>query len=446
MDDFADKRGRRLQGVSLEEQRIGVMYWNLMKGWFADRWDKLFPRGMRRSSALPFLVIAAFVALPSLGYYLHRRGRFSTLKRQIKGEQQGPAVPIARPGGIEPLVLTRTLTLGSNMPEFRSVTLLPGLGMDVLQLTASLPERGEMQLLVAPTAEDLVSGTAPERTGVNDSHGALEAPWGGLLIGMPTPVGTTIRTIWRGNAIEVPSDGVDHHSSSGGLLAMLSTDTAGMTTQPQGEVALAAFHASDFNQHWLSKTDVSVNVTLGPRTLDLTVTAKNVGDQPEPMGVGWHPRFAVPSGDRDGVELRLPMGEQMELADAAQGVPSGRFGVPAAAVQRLQGHSARLGREDLDVTLVNLKPALLDSGTAAEMRDPSSHFGLRMSADSASIEALRVSSPAGQKYVSLGTQTNFDDPFGREWSGGSGPGIAIVQPGQSLQWKVRVEIFAIAPP
>ncbi len=422
------------------------MYWNLIKGWFVDRWDQRFPRGLRRSSTLPFLVIVTLVALPSLGYYLHRRGRFSILKRQIKGEQQGATGSIARPGGVEPLVLTRTLTLGSNMAELRSVTLLPGLGMDVLQLTASLPERGEVQLLEAPTAEDLVSGTASARTGVNDAHGALEAPWGGLLMGMPTPVGTTIRTSWHGKALEVPSDGVGGNRSSGGLLTLLSTDTAENTTQPQGEVTDATFHASDFNQHWPSRTDISVNVTLGPRTLELTVTAKNVGDQPEPMGIGWHPRFVIPSGDRDRAEVRLPLGEQMEFATAAQGIPSGRFGVPAAAVQRLQGHSGRLGRDSFDVTLTNLKPALMDSGTAAEMRDPVSHFGLRMAVDSPSIQALRVSSPAGQKYVSFGAQTNFDDPFGREWAGCSGPGIAVLEPGQSLQWKVRVEIFAIAPP
>ena len=421
------------------------MYWNLVKGWFRDRWDRLFPRGLRRSSALPLLILAALIALPSLGYYLHMRGRFSTLKRQIKGEQQAPAGAVAHPGGIEPLVLTRTLTLGSNMPEFHSVTLLPGLGMDVLQMTASLPERGEVQLLAAPTAEDLVTGAASARTGVNDSHGALEVPWGGLLLGMPTPVGTTIRTAWKGDAIEVPSDGADSNSSSGGLLAPLSTDMTETTTQPQGEVTLATFHASDFNQHWLSKTDVSVNVTLGPRTLDVTVTAKNVGDQPEPMGIGWHPRFNLPSGDRNGAEVRLPLGEQLEFANTTGGVPSGRFVTPAAAIQRLQGHSARLGKDGLDVTLTNLKPALLDSGTTAEMRDPASHFGLRMSADSASIQALRVTSPAGQRYISLGTQTNYDDPFGREW-GTSGSGITVLLPGQSLQWKVRVEIFAITTP
>ncbi len=422
------------------------MYWTLLKRWFVDRWDQVFPRGLRRSSALPLLVVLAVIALPGLGYYLHMRGRFSTLKRQIKGEQQAPVGLIARPGGVEPLVLTRTLTLGSNMPEFHSVTLLPGLGMDVLQITASLPNRGEVPLLVAPTVEDLASGTVSARAGVNDAHGSLEVPWSGLLMGMPTPVGTTIRTNWRGNLIEVPSDAVDSTNSSGGLLALLSTDTAGTTTEPQGEVMQATLHASDFNQHWLSRTDVSVNVTLGPRMLELTITAKNVGDQAEPLGIGWHPRFRIPSGDRDGAEIRLPMGDQVEYANAAQGIPSGKFGVPGSAVQRMQGHSARLGRDGLDATLANLKPALLDSGTAAELRDAASHFGLRMYADSPSIQELRVSSPAGQGYVSLGMQTNFDDPFGREWSGSTGPGIGVLLPGQSAQWKVRVEIFAVGSP
>lgn len=430
----------------MEEQRIGVMYWNLVKGWLVDRWGQLFPRGLRRSSALPFLVLVAVVALPSLGYYLHMRGQFSTLKRQIKGEQQAPAGSNPRPGGIEPLVLIRTLTLGSNMPEFHSVTLLPGLGMDVLQITASLPERGEVPLLAAPTVEDLVSGTTPARNGVNDSHGALEVPWGGLLMGTPTPVGTSIRTSWHGDAIEVPSDGVDSNTSSGGLLALLSTDTAGTTAHPQGEVALATFHASDFNQHWPSKTDILVSVTLGPRTLDLTMTAKNVGDQPEPVGIGWHPRFAIPSGDRSRAEVLLPFGDAVEYADAARSIPSGKLGVPSAAVQRMQSHATRLGGDALEVAFANLKPALLDTGITAEVRDPASHFGLRISTDPENVKIMRVSSPAGQGYVSLGTQTNFDDPFGKEWNSSYGPGITLLLPGQSMQWKIRVEVFAVAAP
>ncbi len=48
--------------------------------------------------------------------------------------------------------------------------------------------------------------------------------------------------------------------------------------------------------------------------------------------------------------------------------------------------------------------------------------------------------PAGANYVSLGMQTNYDDALGKEWNG---DGIVTLAPGQSLEWKVRLEIFAI---
>ena len=36
------------------------------------------------------------------------------------------------------------------------------------------------------------------------------------------------------------------------------------------------------------------------------VTAKNVGHAPLPIGIGWHPYFILPSGDRCQVRLHLP--------------------------------------------------------------------------------------------------------------------------------------------
>jgi hypothetical protein len=39
------------------------------------------------------------------------------------------------------------------MPEFLSVTLLPGRGMNVLQITAYIPGKGEVNLLASPSIE-----------------------------------------------------------------------------------------------------------------------------------------------------------------------------------------------------------------------------------------------------------------------------------------------------
>jgi aldose 1-epimerase len=38
-------------------------------------------------------------------------------------------------------------------------------------------------------------------------------------------------------------------------------------------------------------------------------------------------------------------------------------------------------------------------------------------------------------------ETNYPDPFGREWGNQGGSGMVVLQPGQSLDWKVRLEVF-----
>jgi hypothetical protein len=84
----------------------------------------------------------------------------------------------------------------------------------------------------------------------------------------------------------------------------------------------------------------------------------------------------------------------------------------------------------------------MDAGIAMELRDPASAFGLRMKALSDSIRELRMTSAAGSNYVSLGTQTNLDDPFGKEWTGDE-PAITTLAPGQSAEWKIQLEIFPL---
>jgi galactose mutarotase-like enzyme len=176
----------------------------------------------------------------------------------------------------------------------------------------------------------------------------------------------------------------------------------------------------------------------------LTVTAKNVGDQPEPMGIGWHPRFQILSNRREDVEVRLPAGDQLEIADATKGMPTGRLVDPTSRMARFQGRGDALGAEGIDESVVNSKKGSLDAGAAAEMRDPGSDFGLRLTALSSTIRAIRVTSPSGSNYVSLGAQTNYDDPLGKEWGVGDTPAIVTLQPGQSVMWKVKLEIFPLA--
>ena len=417
------------------------MYWNLFTSRLRRVQYAMFGRGLRRSPLLPWLLVLVLV-IPVVGYSLHMHGKFHLVKNEIQGPPPPPNVP--RPGGSAAMVLKRAETAGSNMPEFLSATVLPGLGMEVLQISAYLPGRGEVELLSAPTVDQLAAGTTADRAGADDDWGAIELPWGGTLPGVLSPLGTTLSTYWKGRAVELPVTGTAGRSvAEGGLLTAESADAA-QSDRGDGQVADGQFRSSSFSDRWPSRTDVSVSVQLHARTLDLIVTATNVGNEPEPMGIGWHPRFLVPSGDRTGVELKLPNGEVLEVADHVRDLPTGKIVAAPESVSRMQGHPARLGVGTVDESLAHLKPGIMDLGAVAEFRDPASGFGLRMQAMSGSVREFRLLSPAGSRYVGLGMQTNFDDPFGHEWSGEDGGGIAVLQPGQSLEWKVRLEIFPVS--
>ena len=428
----------------MEEQRIGMMYVNLLKRWWRNAWAGLFPRGLKRSGALPILVICFLLLIPAVGWYLHIYGRFALVKREIKGETQSTGPTLPRPGGADPIFLRRTESAGSNLPEFLSVTMVPGLGMGVLQITASLPDRGEVPLLFAPSVASLANDVAGPKVGSNDLHGSFEVPWSGNLNGPISPLGTSLTTNWRGHAISVPRAASERSGSGaeGGLLMVQPADTTNTNLSTNPTSATGEFEGTTFDDHWPSKTNVSISAQLTARAIDLTVTAKNVGDQPEPLGIGWHPRFLIPNGSRQDAELRLPAGEVIDYADKSKITPSGRIVPPDEGVSRFQGHPAPLGSQSLDATLVHMKPALLDSGIGVELRGLSSGYGLRVSAISTSIRAIRIASPSGADYVSIGMQTNFDDPTGKQWSDADQP-IPNLLPGQVIEWKVRLEIFPI---
>lgn len=428
----------------MEEQRIGMMYLNLLKKSIAGMWDGMFPKGFRRSPALPILAILLVVVGPIVAWKLHRLGRFGQLKREIKGEDQMPVAVGPRPGGVDPLVLRRAQTAGNDGPEFRTVTLLPGLGMGVLQITGSVPNLGEIELLANPSAKDIADGTTPARKGVNDTLGALELPWSGLLTGLLTPVGNSFRTSWRGKTLEAPSVLPGRGIGEGGLLNTLPADSIEASPEKAPTTVKASFKATDFGGRWASKNDVDLVVTLGAKTIDLEVTVKNVGEEPEPMGIGWHPRFVIPSGNRESAEIHLPGGELIEIGDTEKGTPSGKFGQPGMAISRFQQKSWPIGAEPVNGALVHLKPAAAESGVSAEVRDPQSGFGLRMTKVAGDIRELRVTSPTGSNYVSLGMQTDFDDPLGKEWGGAENVSITSLLPGQTAQWKIRLEIFPVA--
>lgn len=430
----------------MEENRIGFLYLRLVRRWLEGLWLNLFPRGLMRSRWLPLAAIALLVLGPLTGWQMHRMGQFRKLKREIRTELQPGAVDdgdSSKPGGMDPVRLVRTPVPGGQSPEFVSATLLPGLGMSVLQITANLPGRGEVPLLAAPTVEELVDETTGPPKGFNDDFGAIELPWGGELMGATNPIETSVTANWHGKSMEETTTGSAQLGvAEGGLLRNAGAAQVAQSALPDGMQASALFRAVTTEERWPSRTDVLVSAQLSGRVLELRVTAKNAGTEAEPIGIGWHPRFALAGGTREQVELLLPAGQVMEIGDAAEGVPTGKTVTAGGTVQRFQAHPASLDGGGVETTLVTRPGAPVQ----LELRNPHAGYGLRLTALSPNVRAVRISAPGGADYVSLGLQTNLDDPFGKEWASPEGGGMVNLSPGETIEWGVRMEIFAVPAP
>ncbi len=402
-----------------------------------------------RSGMVTGLVLAGVLVGLTAAYRQHMRGNFHKLKAKIADERQD--VPVPRPGGQEAVMLTRTRQMGDLTPQFLSATLLPGRGMNVLQITAYIPGIGEVKLMASPSVEDAASAM----TGVGADAGgraslamggAFEAPWAGILRGTASSSAGHVTAVWRGHAMSLPSvGGNDPGTASDGLMLAEPANSVDTTALPDGGEAEATFDAADFGTRWPSKTHVTVTVLLSGQTIELTVVAQNVGDVAEPIGIGWHPRFAILGGNREQLRLRVPGEMRVQLDDRAQGMPTGVL-LPVAGTpyDLTMPGGGRLGVADMEGYFVKLHQQLLASGPAAELTDPADNFGLRLTALSSTIKAMRVAAPANEDYVSIEPQFNFPDPLGREWAKDADTGMVVLQPGKTTEWKVRLELFLLS--
>ena len=146
------------------------------------------------------------------------------------------------------------------------------------------------------------------------------------------------------------------------MLLKTPADSVMSNVMPDGGEAQAVFQPGSFGDRWPSKTEVTMTILLSSHVLDLRVSAKNVGTEAEPFGIGWHPRFAIPSGDRGQVTLRMPTGDRMERRGSG-GVPTGRLlPVAGTAFDFTPREGSRFSAAPMDESFVHLRPAILDFG------------------------------------------------------------------------------------
>jgi galactose mutarotase-like enzyme len=406
-----------------------------------------------RSGLLTIIVLTLVLAGLAFGWHEHRLGQFAQLKKNLANQ---PIRDVTlRPGGQDFIQLQRSQLLGGSEPEFLSATLFPGRGMNLFQITAYLPQKGEVNLLASPPLEEaarLLSGKGSDATGAESlAMGAMiEVPWAGRIFGTSTPNEKDLVTMWRGMHLILPTDTKDSYGNfsamaAGGLLLKRPSDTVTTNVMPDGGGAQATFRAGDFDGHWPSKTDITTTVSMSGRAIDIKVVARNAGDTAEPIGIGWHPRFAILNGHRGQMMLRLPQGLRAEVKDRRTGQLSGRLLPVEGTEYDFTGRTgAQLGALNLDDSFVHLRTGLMENGPVVELRDPENDYGLRITAMTPTIQVIRVYAPLDGSFISIQPQFNYDDPFGREWGKNEDTGMVVLEPGQSTQWRIRLEIFSLS--
>src|SRR5271170_31399 len=273
-------------------------------------------------------VLVQTIAGASLAMTLLVTGCKSTGPSETPAPAAQPAAP-EKIGGSDVVKLQRKATGDGSKPEFLTATILPGRGMNLFQITANIPGKGEIPLFF-DLPDQFNSGDDSVGNLSFAGGGAFLVPYPNRIRGKLSADGKTLTTEWHGKTLTIPAnfsghkDGAEKHSIHG-LILKSQAESLNTETTADGQTVTGVIHAGDFGGHWLSKTDVSFSIALTGGAIDTTITAKNVGDEPEPMAIGWHPYFAIPSGDRKQARIHIP-GEKLALVNNYDDVfPTGKL-------------------------------------------------------------------------------------------------------------------------
>ncbi len=282
----------------------------------------------------------------------------------------------------------------------------PG-GQDIIRL-----ERLERMGLIAPefTAATLLPGD-----GMLMLQASLDLPGSGEI---PLLRGTREADLQTGGQIHgaVFSVLMEHREgnrwvSPVELIAGKGSDRQTSEVVPDGSRATAHFAPAGTQ----SGVDTTIQAALTGRALDLTVTAKNTGNAPRALTIVWLPRFWAAHGLQTFV-LQPPSLEN-------------GHGGPAA-------ESIALGARTMDQTYTPLKHSYLGGGPQVRLRNTADGYTLVMTAMTSSIRSLHVNASQEDHSVLLAFSTASGER--------AEDARTIVQPGETLQWRVRVEAIANA--
>lgn len=379
-----------------------------------------------------------------------RRGALSA-----SAEGMGDSDP-ATVGGEPVIRLSRPVPAhDAARPAFVAAEILPGRGMLLLQLQAHLPGRGVTTLLDAPPLErarsilDEESARTPFPGNASFGMGcAILVPYANRIRGTRSPDGRTIRARVAGGDVTLPANwsgkapGAERYAMHGLFLDTPVRDVERWTTDASDRVRGTA-NAGDFGAHWPSRTALRFEYALSSDSFDIEVTATNVGDEMLPMGIGSHPYFRLPSGDRTQARVHVPARSRAVIGDYDTVLPTGELLPVTGTPYDLSAPDGRtLGALYLDDCFTDLAREP-DGSVVSSIVDPAAGYGVRIIGRSRYIAAVQVYAPLDRAYVALEPQFNLADPFGAEWARDVNTGMVMVAPGESVDYRVSLELFTV---
>jgi aldose 1-epimerase len=360
------------------------------------------------------------------------------------GVMSSQAQSVTEIGGQKIVTLTRTAT-SKTKPEFTSIVVAPGRGMEIIQITANFPGKGEVDVLASPD----LAGAKKMLDEQDDANGdlgyrlgsAFLVPYPNRIRGKLSADGKTLTTEWQGHKITLPANnigskpGAERHAMHG-LILKAKTDDVKEKEIPGGKEVTGVIHAGNFGGHWLSKTDLDFTISLTADAVDAVIVAKNVGNEAEPMAIGWHPYFNFPSGDRTQARLQIPASMVAKVDNYDNVFPTGQL-VPVTGQYDLRNGQA-LGKNFYDDNWSHLD--WKNGVVTVNITDPAAHYGVRIEGVSPEIKTIQAYAPPAKNFVAVEDQYNFADPFSKIW-GSMDTGMVTLKPGQGTKWHVRLKVF-----
>lgn len=348
----------------------------------------------------------------------------------------------------EKLVTLRRTAASTVKPEFTSVTVAPGRGMEVLKITANFPGKGDVDVLYSPDlttikemldVKDTANGDAGYRFGA-----AILVPYANRIRGQVSPNGQTVSVNWEGHTLSLPGNtsgrqpGAEKHAMHG-LILKAKVQNVRTKKIPGGEQVTGLYHAGDFGGHWVSSTDLFFTVSLKADAVDVQVTAKNVGKDPEPIAIGWHPYMNLPSGNRAQARVHIPGAQFSEMDRHDDMIPTGKLVDVEGTVNDWRApEGVALGDRFYDENWCHFTRT--DGVIPVKLVDPAAQYGVEIDGISPEINTVEAFAPPRARFVAIEHQYNFNDPFGKQWNG-MDTGMVRLKPGQKTTWHVRIKVF-----